>query len=67
MSAEREQPTSKPGPLAGFDIPADFSLPTAAEIEQILALGDRSWSSLLAKARRLRGPGGGRRGAKDGE
>ena len=35
----------------GFDLPADFSLPTVAEIEEILALGDRSWTSLLSPSR----------------
>jgi hypothetical protein len=33
--------------LSGFELPPDFSMPALAEIEQILALGDRSWTSLL--------------------
>jgi 2-polyprenyl-6-methoxyphenol hydroxylase-like FAD-dependent oxidoreductase len=37
----------QPGNLAGFELPPDFSMPALAEIEQILALGDRSWTSLL--------------------
>jgi hypothetical protein len=32
---------------AAFELPPDFSMPALAEIEQILALGDRSWTSLL--------------------
>lgn len=67
MSPEKEQPTYEPVPLAGFDIPADFSMPTTAEIEQILALGDRSWNSILGTTQRLRPLDGGRHAAKDGE
>jgi 2-polyprenyl-6-methoxyphenol hydroxylase-like FAD-dependent oxidoreductase len=37
----------QPGNLAGFELPSDFSMPALAEIEQILALGHRSWTSLL--------------------
>jgi hypothetical protein len=37
----------EPGNHAGFELPTDFSMPALAEIEQILALGDRSWTSLL--------------------
>ena len=37
----------EPGNLGGFELPPDFSMPALAEIEQILALGDRSWTSLL--------------------
>ena len=37
----------EPGDLAGFEFPTDLSMPSLAEIEQILALGDRSWTSLL--------------------
>jgi hypothetical protein len=37
----------QPGNPAGFELPSDFSMPAPAEIEQILALGDRSWTSLL--------------------
>ena len=37
----------QPVDLAGFELPPDFGMPALAEIEQILALGDRSWTSLL--------------------
>jgi hypothetical protein len=67
MSPEKEQPTYEPGSLAGFELPADFSMPTTAEIEQILALGDRSWNSVLGTARWLRPLDGGRHSSKDGE
>ena len=67
MSPKKEQPNHNPDLSAGFDIPADFSMPTTAEIEQVLALGDRSWSSLLAGARWLRGLDDGRHGSKGGK
>jgi hypothetical protein len=34
--------------LSGWDVPADFELPTAREIELELALDSDSWRSLLA-------------------
>ena len=67
MSPEKEQPTYEPVPPAGFDIPADFSMPTTAEIEQVLALGDRRWNSLLGTTQWLRPLDGGRHASKDGE
>ena len=35
--------------LSGFDISKRLNMPSMAEIEEILALGDRSWTSLLAQ------------------
>ena len=36
--------------LSGWDVPADFQLPTARELELELALGAESWTALLAGA-----------------
>jgi hypothetical protein len=33
--------------LEGFELPADFQMPTTEEIEHDLALGESGWTSLL--------------------